>query len=145
MSTRLFYFCARRLGYSEADLKALHVYAHALHGSFAAYSEAMEWHFVTMHRLGHWRIPASPSAVVPVRQHRGAGKAGAKSIPAVYSTAASCQVQLELRTCVFAALRAIGEDFTTHADLSCFISNERLRALGFRGPHGHEVRTDEFQ
>lgn len=136
-------FCARRLGYSKADLQALHIYAHALHGSLAAYSEAMEWHFIPMHKLGRWRIPASRSAVVPVRQHRGAGKAGAKSIPAVYSTAASCQVQLDLRARMFAALRAIGEDFSTHADLSCFISNERLIALGFRGPHGHEVRAGQ--
>ena len=71
---------------------------------------------------------------------RGAGSGGPKTMPAVYSTAASCQIQLSLRCRVIAAIRIIGADFTTHGDLSCFISNPKLVAEGFRGLNGHEVK-----
>ena len=119
------------------QLKDLHITPHALHGSLAAYAEAMEWDTVPIHRLGRWKLPASPATAAPVKKHKGAGRGGAKSIPAVYSTAASCQIQLGLRQRMVQAILAIGESFTTHGDLSCFIDNERLVEANFRGPHGH--------
>ena len=61
------------------------------------------------------------------------------SIPAVYSTAASCQNQLEIRSRMISALRVIGSDFTTHGDLSCFSSNPVLADAGFHGPRGHDA------
>ena len=132
-------FCGARCGYSVKLLSDLHISAHSLHGSFAAYGEAMEWHYVPVHKLGRWRIPSSKAAIVPVRQRRGAGRAGATSISAVYSTAASCQTQLELRCRMISAIRCIGTEFTTEGDLSCFTSNAPLVEAGFRGPHGHEA------
>ena len=130
-------FCAQRLGYTKAQLKELHITPHSLHGSMAAYAEAMEWSQVPIHKLGRWRLPSADAAVVPVRKHRGAGKAGPKTITAVYSTAASCQTQLSLRCRVVSAIRAIGSQSSTHGDLSCFISNPAIIELGFRGPLGH--------
>ena len=143
LAKRIFSYILRvasKLGYSEQDLKSLHIHVHALHGSMAAYAEAMEWDRIPKHRLGRWKIPSSDAAVVPVRQKRGAGIGGPKDMPAVYSTAASCQIQLALRCRMVAAIRVIGADFTTHGDLSCFISNPKLYAEGFRGPKGHEVK-----
>lgn len=129
---------ARRRGYTRQQLKDLHVTTHSLHGSMAAYAEALEWDYVPTHRLGRWRLPAGPAAPIPARKRMGAGRAGAKSIPAVYSTAASCQVQLALRSRLIDAIRTVGSDFSTHGDMSCFITNPRLASGGFRGPHGHE-------
>ena len=129
--------CAKRRGYSLKDLKNLHVVPHSLHGSMAAYAEAMEWGLVPVHKLGRWKIPLFAAAAVPVRKHKGAGRAGPKTISAVYSTAAECQIQLSLRCRAISALRTIGSDFTTHGDLSCFIENKKLAGMGFRGPSGH--------
>ena len=131
-------YCASRCGYTRQNLKDLHIVPHSLHGSFAAYAEAMEWGSVPTHRLGRWRLPADPSAVASARARRGAGSAGPKTIAAVYSTAASCQIQLELRCRVMSAIRAIGSNFSTHGDLSCFISSVPLE---FRGPDGHSARS----
>ena len=46
-------------------------------------------------------------------------------------------VQLLLRRGIVEVIRTFGGGFTTHGDLSCFISNERLIALGLRDPRGH--------
>ena len=97
----------------------------------------MNWDMAPIHKLGRWRILFSPSTAGPVRNRRGAGRGGAKSIPAVHFTAASCQVQLLLRRGIVEVIRTFGGGFTTHGDLSCFISNERLIALGLRDPRGH--------
>ena len=105
----------------------------------AAYGEAMEWDTVPVHKLGRWKIPASPAAAVPAARRRGAGSGGPRTMPAVYSTAASCQNQLEIRSRMISAIRVIGSDFTTHGDLSCFSSNPVLADAGFRGPRGHDA------
>ena len=136
---RLISFCAKKLGYTQGHLRDLHITPHSLHGSMSAYAEALDWDMVPIHRLGRWRLPASPSAAVLVRTRRGAGRGGAKSIPAVYSTAASCQKQLSLRQGMIEVIRTIGANFTTHGDLSCFISNADLDSKGLRGPQGHET------
>jgi hypothetical protein len=136
---KLILLCAKSCGYTAAQLKLLHVHVHALHGSFAAYAEAMEWDTVPVHRLGRWKLPSSQASIVPVRQRRGAGRGGAKSIPAVYSTAAACQIQLLLRCRMIAAIRELRGAYSTHGDLSCFINNRNLVEQGFRGPHGHET------
>ena len=60
-------------------------------------------------------------------------------MPAVYSTAASCQNQLGIRSRMISAIRVIGSNFTTHGDLSCFSSNPVLADAGFRGPRGHDA------
>jgi hypothetical protein len=135
----LTWYCAQRCGnYTRKDLKDLHITPHSLHGTFAAFGEAMEWDTIPVHRLGRWKLPISQASVVPVSKRKGAGAGGARTIAAVYSTAASCQIQLKLRMRVVSAIRAIGSDFSTHGDLSCFTANRRLIALGFRGPMGHE-------
>ena len=127
-------FCALRLGYSLEQLKELHIVPHSLHGSMAAYAEAMDWDMVPVHRLGRWKIPISKASVVPVKTRRGAGRGGPKTISAVYSTASSCPTQLALRRRMIAAIRCIGLEFSTHGDLSCFLNIDSA----FRGPHGHE-------
>ena len=58
-------FCAKRRGYTASQLKELHVSAHSLHGSFAAYAEALEWDTVPQHKLGRWKLPASVTLVRP--------------------------------------------------------------------------------
>ena len=136
---RVIEFCALRCGYTLQDLKDLHITPHSLHGSMAAYGEAMEWDTVPVHKLGRWKIPASPAAVVPAARRRGAGSGGPRTMPAVYSTAASCQNQLEIRSRMISAIRVIGSNFTTHGDLSCFSSNPVLADAGFRGPRGHDA------
>ena len=119
---RVIEFCAVRCGYTVQDLKDLHITPHSLHGSMAAYGEALEWDTVPVHKLGRWKIPISPAAAVPAARRRGAGSGGPRTMPAVYSTAASCQNQLEIRSRMISAIRVIGSDFTTHGDLSCFWS-----------------------
>lgn len=99
--------------YIESDdqiyltLRDLHITPHALQGSIAAYAEAMEWDMIPVHQLGRWRIPTDRAAVVPVRSRKGAGRNGPKTISAVYSTAAACQVQLLLRTSMIEAIRTM--------------------------------------
>ena len=134
---RLIYFAAKLAGYTLSDLKSLHITAHSLHGSFAAYAEALEWHPVPQHRLGRWKLPQT-TTVRAAKSKRGAGAVGAKSIAAVYSTAASCQMQLSLRARMMHVLATIGPNFSTHGDMSCFIENELLRRRGMRGTAGHE-------
>jgi len=134
---RLICFAAKLAGYTLADLKSLHITAHSLHGSFAAYAEALEWHPVPQHRLGRWKLPQT-TTVRAAKSRRGAGAVGAKSIAAVYSTAASCQMQLSLRARMMHVLATIGPNFSTRGDMSCFIDNELLQRRGMRGPTGHE-------
>ena len=50
----------------------------------AAYGEAMEWDTVPVHKLGRWKIHASPAAAVPAARRRGAGSGGPRTMPAVY-------------------------------------------------------------
>ena len=90
-------------GYTPSELKAMHVYPHSLHGSFAAYSEAMEWDVPRQFALGRWKLPPTLSGQAPLKRTRG-GSFKPKTIVATYSTAAACQKQLEIRTEMIAAL-----------------------------------------
>ena len=90
--------------------------------------------------LGRWRLPQLTTARA-ASSKRGAGAAGAKSIAAVYSTAASCQMQLALRDRMMCVLATIGTDYSTRGDMSCFIFNKELRRKGMRGPSGHELSS----
>ena len=130
-------YCALQLGYTKADLRELHVTAHSLHGAFAAYAEAMQWHTIPQHKLGRWKLP--PAAVVCSngKRTRGAGSAGAKTIAAVYSTAASCQLQLQLRTRMITALATVRDDLPSKGDLSVLMHDARLRVGKFIGVDGH--------
>ena len=93
----------RARGYTLAELKAMHVYAHCLHGSFAAYSEAMEWDVFRQFALGRWKIPPTLQGQAPRKRPRG-GSFAPKTIVATYSTAAACQKQLDIRTQMIAFL-----------------------------------------
>ena len=130
-------FCALALGYTEAELRELHVTAHSLHGAFAAYAEALQWHTIPQHKLGRWKLP--PAAVVCSSgpRARGAGAAGPKTIAAVYSTAASCQLQLQLRTRMISALATVHDSMPSRGDLSALMHDASLRAHGYIGVDGH--------
>jgi hypothetical protein len=134
-------FSALALGYSEAELRELHVTAHSLHGAFAAYAEALQWHTIPQHRLGRWKLP--PAAVVCSNgpRARGAGAAGPKTIAAVYSTAASCQLQLQLRARMLSALATVHERMPSRGDLSTLMHDADLRAHGYIGVDGHLPAT----
>jgi hypothetical protein len=131
-------FCAVQLGYTHALLKDLHVTAHSLHGSFAAYGEALEWAVVPQHKLGRWKLPSVQVVARDSKRKRGAGAAGAKSVAAVYSTAASCQVQLALRDRMMSVFCVVKDALPSKGDLSVFISDPRVIEGGFRGERGHE-------
>lgn len=131
-------FCALELGYTSAQLKELHVTAHALHGSFAAYGEAAEWHIVPQHKLGRWKVPSAQIIAPDGKRKRGAGASGAKSVAAVYSTAAACQVQLALRDRMMRMIASIRGPLPSGGDLSAFISDVGVLEGNFRGEHGHE-------
>ena len=89
---------AKMRGYSEAELKAMHVSPHSLHGSFGAYSEAMEWTIPRQYAIGRWKLPLVTAGAAPPSKRKRGGSMGPKTIVAVYSTAAACQKQLELRS-----------------------------------------------
>jgi hypothetical protein len=133
-------FCAKQLNNTPKQLSDLHVSCHSLHGSFAAYAEALEWHTVPHHQLGRWAIPSAQPIVIgaAAQSGRGAGSMGPKTIAARYSTAASAQIQYYLRDRMMEALQLISARLPTHGDLSPFIRDAELIRLGFRGPEGHQ-------
>jgi len=109
-------------GYSAAQLKELHITPHSLHGSFIAYASAASRHFDVPDtcRLGRHAIPSGAPA--GMKRKRGAGSVAPKSISAVYSTAAECQIQLDLRSRMLEMLMATGASTLHGADLSLLIA-----------------------
>ena len=137
--TKTITICAEERGYSENDLRDLHVTPHSIHGSMAAFAEALEWHMVPQHQMGRWKIPSATIVCnADGKRKRGASSGGPKTIAAVYSTAASCQIQLKLRCRMMSILQVAVRRVSTGADLSCLMAPD-LAALGFRGPNGHEA------
>jgi hypothetical protein len=109
-------------GYTPAQLKELHITPHSLHGSMIAYASAAthEFDVPSTCRLGRHAIPSGAPA--GMKRKRGAGSVAPKSISAVYSTAAECQIQLDLRSRMLEMLMATGASKLHGADLSLLIA-----------------------